>query len=94
MSLATLENDVKADLTDGMNWLEGMVQRVKAAAPGIIATSEAVGGSTVGKLLEIAAGKILPPGVEEEFLALAGRYFTTFGQPAQAVAAPAAPAGQ
>ena len=87
MSLIQLEEDVKTDLTDGLSWLEGFVTRVKAAAPGIIATSEAVGGQTVGKLLEIAAGKFLPPGVEEEFLALAGRYFSTFGQ----AAAPAQP---
>jgi hypothetical protein len=94
--LSTLEDDVKADLTDGLNWLDGFVTRVKAAAPGIIATSEAVGSSTVGKLVELAAGKILPPGVEEEFLALAGRYFGSFGQvaalaPAAPVAAPVDP---
>jgi hypothetical protein len=92
MSLSTLEDDVKADLTDGLNWLDGFVTRVKAAAPGIIATSEAIGGSTVGKLVEIAAGKILPPGVEEEFLALAGRYFGAFGQPVQAAPAQPVPA--
>ncbi|MGH3417784.1 MAG: hypothetical protein ACRDSS_15035 [Actinocrinis sp.] len=94
MGIAQLEDDVKADLTDGLNWLDGFVTRVRAAAPGIIATSEAVGGSTVGKLLEIAAGKILPPGVEEEFLALAGRYFGSFGQVAASAQPqqPAAPA--
>lgn len=91
MSLATLEDDVKTDLTQGLDWLEGFVGRVKAAAPGIIATSEAIGGQTVGKLVEIAAGKFLPPGVEEEFLALAERYFGSFGQVPAAPAAPAAP---
>jgi hypothetical protein len=92
MAIVQLEDDVKKDLTDGMDWLDGLVQRVKAAAPGIIATSEALGNSTLGKLAETAAGKFLPPGVEEEFLALAGRYFGTFGQPVTAAAAaPAAP---
>ncbi len=91
MSIAQLEDDVKTDLTQGLDWLEGFVGRVKAAAPGIIATSEAVGGQTVGKLIEIAAGKFLPPGVEEEFLALAGRYFGSFGQ---VPATPAAPPAQ
>jgi hypothetical protein len=90
MQLAQLEDDVKADLTQGLDYILDFGQRLKAAAPGIIATSEAVGGQTVGKLIEIAAGKFLPPGVEEEFLALAGRYFGSFGQ---VPAAPAAPAG-
>jgi hypothetical protein len=96
VSLTTLEDDVKNDLTQGLDWLDGFVTRVKAAAPGIIATSEAVGGSTVGKLVEIAAGKILPPGVEDEFLALAERYFGSFGQAAAATVpvAPQAPPAQ
>lgn len=91
MSLTIIEEDVKKDLTEGMAWLSGLAQRVQAAAPGIIATSEALGNSTLGKLAETAAGKFLPPGVEEEFLALAGRYFSTFGQPVQAAAAAPAP---
>lgn len=89
VSLATIEDDVRADLTQGLDWLEGFVGRVKNAAPGIISTVDAVSGTTVGKLIETAAGKFLPPGIEEEFLAIAGRYFSTWGQ----AAAPAAAAG-
>lgn len=89
MPLTQIEDDVKADLTAGVSWVKEWAARIEAAAPGIIATTDAVGGSTVGKLVEIAAGKILPPGVEEEFLALAGRYFGAFGQvPAAPVTAP------
>lgn len=86
MSLATLEDDVKNDLTQGVGWLKGFVTRLEQAAPGIIATSEAVGGSTVGQLAELFLGKVLPPDVEAELLALVRRYVTTFGQPAAVVA--------
>lgn len=86
--LATLEDTVKRDLTDGLDWLEGMVGRLKNAAPGIIATTEAVGGSTVGQLAEIFLGKILPPDVEAELIAVVKRYVVTFGQPAQPAAQP------
>lgn len=93
MNLTQIEDDVRTDLTDGLNWLDGFVQRVKAAAPGIITTVDAVSGSTVGQLAEIFLGKILPPDVEAEFIAIAKRYAATFGQPA-APAAPAAPPQQ
>ena len=82
MSLATLENDVKTDLTQGVGWLKGFVTRLEAAAPGIIATSEAVGGSTVGQIAEMFLGKVLPPDVEAELLTLVKRYVVTFAQPA------------
>lgn len=88
VSLATIEDDVKTDLTQGIDWMEGFVKRVKAAAPGIIATSEAVGGSTVGQVAEMLLGKFLPPDVEAELLALVKRYVTTFGQPAPQAAQP------
>lgn len=83
MSLTTLEGDVKADLTQGLDWLEGMTARLKAAAPGIIATSDAVAGSTVGQLAEIFLGKVLPPDVEAELLGIVRRYVGTFAVPAQ-----------
>ena len=82
MSLATLEDDVKADLTDGLNWMEGFVNRVRAAAPGIIATSDALASSTVGQVAEMFLGKVLPPDVEAELLGIVRRYVTTFGQAA------------
>jgi hypothetical protein len=87
--ITTLEDDVKTDLTQGVGWLKGFVGRLEQAAPGIIATTEAVGGSTVGQLAEIFLGKILPPDVEAEFLALAKRYAVTFGQPVAPAADPA-----
>jgi hypothetical protein len=92
MSLAQLEDDVKTDLTQGLDWLEGFVGRVKAAAPGIIATSEAVGGSTVGQVAELFLGKFLPADVEAELLGIVRRYVSTFAQPVEA--APAAPPAQ
>lgn len=65
MSFATLDEDVKTDLTDGLNWLTGFATRLQAAAPGIIATTEAVSGSTLGALAEGLAGRILPPQLEQ-----------------------------
>jgi hypothetical protein len=87
--ITTLEDDVKADLTDGLNWMEGFVTRVKAAAPGIIATSEAIGGTTVSKLVEAAAGAVLPPAYEQVAVDFVKDLITKYGQPAQAPAAPA-----
>jgi len=89
VSLATLDDEVKDDLTKGMDWLEGVVARVKAAAPGIIATSEAVGGSTVSALVEAVAGRILPPQMES-ILATMVKDFVDRYAPAQ-VTAPAQP---
>jgi hypothetical protein len=89
MSLATLDDEVTNDLTKGMDWLEGLVARVKAAAPGIIATSEAVGGSTVSALVEAVAGRILPPQMES-ILATMVKDFVDRYAPAQ-VTAPAQP---
>lgn len=86
-SLAILEDDVKADLTDGLNWLQGFASRLSAAAPGIIATSEAVGGSTVGALVEAVAGRVLPPQLEA-ILANQVRDFVDRYAPAQVAAAP------
>lgn len=92
MSLATLEDDVKADLTDGLNWMEGFVTRVRAAAPGIIATSDALASSTVGQVAEMFLGKVLPPDVETELLGIVRRYVTTFGQAAPVPVQQPAPA--
>lgn len=94
MSLATLEDDVKADLTDGLNWMEGFVNRVRAAAPGIIATSDALASSTVGQVAEMFLGKVLPPDVEAELLGIVRRYVTTFGQAAPVPVQQAVPAAQ
>lgn len=88
MGITAIEEDVKTDLTDGLTWMEGFVKRVKAAAPGIIATSEAVAGSTVGQVAEIFLGKVLPPDVEAELLTVVKRYVTSFGQPAPQAAQP------
>lgn len=87
MSLSTLEDDVKADLTQGLDYLIDFGTRLKSAAPGIIATSEAVGSSTVGALVEAVGGAILPPQLEQvavDFVKdLVGKYGS---QPVQAAA--------
>lgn len=102
VSLTTLTDDVKADLTDGLDWLDGFVTRIKTAAPGIIAASEAVGGSTVSALVDAVAGRILPPQLETVLAGLV-KDFVDRNAPAAAdapVAPPApsqpaaAPAGQ
>ena len=89
--LVKLEADVKNDLTEGMTYLEGLVGRVKAAAPGIIGTIDQVSGSTVGKLIETAAGRILPSNIEDMVVTFLAPLFDKYGQPA-APAAPADPA--
>lgn len=86
MSIATLEDAVKTDLTDGIDWLDGFVGRIKAAAPGIIATSEAVGGSTVGALVEAVAGRILPPQLESVLAGLVKDFVDRNAAPAATVA--------
>lgn len=89
VSLATLDDEVKNDLTKGMDWLEGVVARVKAAAPGIIATSEAVGGSTVSALVEAVAGRILPPQLESMLASIVKDFVDRYAP--VAVAAPVQP---
>ena len=92
MSLATIEDDVKADLTDGLNWLQGFASRLTAAAPGIIATSEAVGGSTVGALVEAVAGRILPPQLEQILANQVKDFVDRYSQVQAAAPAPQPPA--
>lgn len=92
MSLATIEDDVKTDLTQGLDWLEGFVGRVKAAAPGIIATSEAVGGSTVSALVEAVAGRILPPQMESVLAGIVKDFVDKYAPAQVQAAAPAQPA--
>jgi hypothetical protein len=65
MTLTAISDDVKTDLTEGITYVEGLVQRLKTAAPGIISTSEAVANSTVGKLAEALAGAVIPAPYEE-----------------------------
>jgi hypothetical protein len=89
--LAKLEDDVKKDLTEGVAYLEEFIGRVKAAAPGIISNAEQIGGSTVGRLVETAAGRILPPPIEDIAVELLGPLFEKYGTP-QAAPAPAEPA--
>ena len=84
MSLTTIESDVKAYLTDGLDYLDGMVARLKQAAPGIIETTEAVGGSTVAALVEAVAGRVLPPQLEQVLAAQVADFVSRWGAPAQA----------
>ena len=89
MSLAQLEDDVKTDLTDGIQWLQGFAQRIGQAAPGIIATSEAVGSSTVGALVEAVDGRILPPQLETVLAGIVKDFVDKYATPQ--VTVPAAP---
>ena len=89
MSLAQFEDDVKTDLTDGIQWLQGFAQRIGQAAPGIIATSEAVGSSTVGALVEAVDGRILPPQLETVLAGIVKDFVDKYATPQ--VTVPAAP---
>ena len=87
MSLATLENDVKNDLTQGLDYVEGMVARLKSAAPGIIGNAETVLAPIVERFIQTVGERTLPPLMEEGLMAVVDAYFTKLGQPA----APAQP---
>jgi len=89
MSLTTLTDDLRNDLTDGLAWVTDWAARVKAAAPGIVSTVDTVANSTVGKLAETLAGSVLPPEVEPVLVNLVGDFVKRYGQPA--AVAPAAP---
>lgn len=97
MSLATLENDVKNDLTQGLDYLEGMVGRLKTAAPGIIGNAETVLAPIVERFAQTVGDRVLPPLMEEGLMAVVDAYFAKLGQPAQPIAAQPqqpVPAGQ
>jgi hypothetical protein len=103
VSIAKLEADIKNDITEGAAWVAEWAARIKTAAPSIIETTEAAGGPTVARLIQVAAGRVLPPGVEDIAASLLGKLFDDFApaaQPAPAQAAdgqpqqPAVPAGQ
>jgi hypothetical protein len=91
--LDTITEDVRGDLTDGLDYLEQFVGRVKAAAPSIINTADTLGGSTVGKLVEAAAGAVLPADVETELVNIVKTYVSRFSTPVATTtaAAPQAP---
>lgn len=92
MSLAKLDDDIKEDLTEGLTYVEGLVGRLKAAAPGVIATGEAVSGSTVGKLVEAVAGRVLPAPLEDALSSIVKDFVDRYAPAAAATPAPAAPA--
>lgn len=89
MSLTALEDDVRGYLTDGVSYLDDMVTALKAKAPALIATMDAVSGSTVGKLVEALGGAVLPPQVEEFVAGVVKDAVARYGQQPQA--APAQP---
>lgn len=93
MSLAQIEDAVRTDLTDGLDWLDGFVQRVKAAAPGIISTVDTVSNTTVGKLAETLAGAVIPAQYEPMLVGLVEDFARRYGQPTVPVTDPA-PTGQ
>lgn len=92
MPLSTLEDDVKNDLTQGVDWLDGFVTRLRTAAPGIIATSEAVGSSTVAAVVEAVAGRVLPPELETGLAAMVRTFVDQFAPQAVTAQAPQPPA--
>jgi len=89
MSLASIDADLRNDLTAGISYGKELFARLEAAAPGIISTVDTVANSTVGKLAETLAGSVLPPEVEPVLVNLVGDFVKRYGQPA--AVAPAAP---
>jgi hypothetical protein len=58
-----LSNDLKTDLTDGLDYVEGWVGRVKAAAPEVLSVAQRWANSPVTKALE-DAGEAIDPAAE------------------------------
>lgn len=102
MSLITLTDDLKEDLTEGVAYVKDWIARVEQAAPGIAGTLETVGGSTVGKLAEELAGFVVPEPYEGMLVNLVKDWVGRYGQPAASTAPatpqepqePVAPSGQ
>lgn len=90
MSLAQIEDDVREDVTKGIEYVAGWAQRVQAALPGLVSTVDAVGGSTVGKLAETLLGIVIPEPYETILVNYAEDFAKRYGAPVPA--APAAPA--
>jgi hypothetical protein len=87
--LDTITGDVRADLTDGLDYAEGLLGRLKAVAPSVIETADKLGGTTVGKLVDAAAGMVLPAPYEDVAVSFIKDLVSKYGQ--QPLAAPAAP---
>ena len=96
MSLTTIEDDVREDLTKGLDYVTGWAQRVQTLMPAIVDTVDTVGSSTVGKLIEAAAGAVLPAPYEQVAADFVKDLVAKYGTPAAAAtpapADPAAPA--
>lgn len=93
--LTELTDDARGDLTDGLSYAEGLISRLKGIAPSVIETADTIGGSTVGKLIEAAAGAVLPAPAEDILVNMVKDFVSHYGAPATAApvaAAPAAPA--
>lgn len=90
--LTTLTEDARGDLTDGLSYAEGLIARLKDIAPSVIETADTIGGSTVGKLIDAAAGAVLPAPAEEILVNLVKDFVSHYGTPAPATTAtPVAP---
>jgi hypothetical protein len=89
--LDTITEDVKSDLTQGVAYLKEFAGRLEQVSPSIISTAETLGGSTVGKLIEAAAGTVLPADVESELVNIVKTYVTRFGSATTTPAVPSAP---
>ena len=89
---ATIDDDLREDLTQGIAYGKELFARLEAKAPGIISTVDAVAGSTIGQLAEKLAGSVIPPQYEPVLVGLVDDFVRRYGQPAPVAAAPAAPA--
>lgn len=93
-----MTEEVRSDLTDGMDYLAVLAGRLRKAAPGFIDSAAALGNSTVAKLAEALGGKILPADAEADLISIARVFISRFGQDTPAAGQPdtqppAAPAG-
>lgn len=89
MTIATIEDDVREDLTKGLDYVAGWAQRVQQALPGIVSTVDTVSGSTIGKLASSLAGAVIPEPYESMLVSLVSDFASRYGQPATTPAAAA-----
>ena len=88
MSLTQIEDDVRADLSDGLAYVAQWASKLQGVMPAIVSTVDKVGGSTVGKLAETLAGAVIPQPYEDMLVGLVDDFAKRYGQPAVQPAAP------
>jgi hypothetical protein len=95
--MTSITDEVKSDLTDGLEYLEKMAGRLKTAAPGIIARAEAEAATPLGKTateLAVALGDTVLPPEAVTFIKGILDYAVSKWGPAEETTAPAAPAAE